>query len=234
MRQRFDYRPRHAPVATRSDVGPRGRSFVQDVGEQDLDDAFVAHSQDVERFSSVFAYTPTPLRARPKARDLSPEETHLLFAKLLLRGQAPHRALPEVDAALRHAPRSLDARLARAYVQLVRGDVPGATNAFAAVVAEAPANGAALAGLLHALVDTRNAEPTSADANRLRDLATRLSSVASTADEHSMAILGLAATGELERALVASEAAIRAHPTSFRLLAARASSSRTKDVTATR
>ena len=212
-------------VRTVNDGGafePAFDAFVQEVGAQELDRAFIAHSQDTERLSSVFAYTPTPLRARPKARDLSPEETHLLFAKLLIRGQAPHQALPEVDEALRHAPRSLNARLARAHVQLVRGDVQGARNAFAAIVAEAPANGAALAGMLHALLETQEAAPTGPDAERLRDLATRLSSVASTADEHSMAIVGLATTGDFERALLASEAAVRAHPTSFRLLAARA------------
>lgn len=198
---------------------PTFRALVEDVGEPALERAFERHCQDADRLSSVFAYEPTPLAARQKPRDLRAEETHLLWAKLRLAGPKPERALLEVDEALRHSPRSLEARLVRAHVQLALGDVAGATEAFAALTAEAPTNGAALAGLLRALLDARVTSP---QTQRIVDLGARLASVATTADEHMMAVYGIAESGDLERALVVSEAAVRAHPASFRLLVARA------------
>lgn len=198
---------------------PAFRAFADDVGVSVLERAFRTHAQDAKRLSSVFAYAPSRLAARPQARGLSPEETHLLWAKLLLAGPARDRALSEVDEALKHAPRSLEARLVRAHVQLVLRDVAGATNAFTAIVNEAPTNGPALAGLLGALLDAR---PEARDITRIHDLAERLASVAATAGEHGATVYGFAASGDFERALAASAAATSAHPTSYRLLAARA------------
>ncbi len=197
---------------------PAFRAFVHGVGEQALEQAFRDHSQDLDRLSSVFAFTPSPRGGRPTERKLGRVDTHLLSAKILLAGPTPRRALLEVDEALRHEPRSLEARLIRAHVQLVLGDVAGATEAFATLVAEAPTKGAPVAGLLRALLESREAP---AAAERIGDLASRLASIATTADEHTMAVYGLAMSGQTEPALAASVVATRAHPTSFRLLAAR-------------
>jgi tetratricopeptide (TPR) repeat protein len=200
---------------------PAFRAFVEDVSAPALERAFRIHSEDAGRLSSAFAYTPSPVGTRPAARKLGNGETHLLWAKILLAGTAPQRALIEVDEALRHT-RSLEARLARAHVLLVRGDVAGGTEAFTAIATEAPTNGAALAGLLQALLVTEAAAPAPSATERIGDLAARLAGIATTADEHTMAVVGLAVSGKKERALAASDAAVRAHPTSSRLLAARA------------
>lgn len=214
-------------VATTNEGAPfelAFRAFVDHVGDGPLEKEFRLHARNANRLSSVFAFTPSPRRAPLALRELSPEETHLLWAKILLQGPTPQRALEEIDEALRHTPRSLRARIARAHAELTLRRTAEAIQSFEAIVAEAPTNAAALAGLFHALLDRPRARKNEAapPPARIGELAPRLTNVATTADEHTMALVALYISGDAERALHASANAVRAHPTSYRLQELRA------------